>query len=471
MNSEDYLLGGRKMKSWPVGLSLFATLLSAISYLSTPGEMIKNGPLILFAVCAHPFTILFVGWFMIPFIMSLKVTSAYEILALRLGMSIRLLGSSIFLSLRLMWMAVIIFATISKVIVPLLGLDPRWTPWLCVVLGGVTVAYTSMGGLRAVVLTDVIQTLILMVGVILTLTTISISMGGILEWWPRVWAEHWQEPQWGFNTTSRVTVGWAVVSGFTWWLCTAGSDQMAIQRYLSTRDVNAARRSFVVSMITDGTVTISLGILGFALLSFFQSHPHLAADPNTFHSHADQLFPRFIVIGLPAGISGLVIAAILSAAMSSLSSGVNSSCSVITVDLLGRLRKFKSIDHLRLSRYVSVFVGTVVIGLTFFVSLVPGNLLEVAFRVVNLLVAPLFVLFFMAMFVPWARTFGTWVAEVCSITVAVLIGYWELLLGTPGPSFLWLMPGSLLVGIVVGLLASLIPLGPAPKPLALLNRK
>jgi SSS family solute:Na+ symporter len=239
---------------------------------------------------------------------------------------------------------------------------------------------------------------------------------------------------------------------------------MAIQRYLSTRDVKSARRSFVVSMIADGTVMISLGILGFALLAFFQTHPHLAADPHAVHSYADQLFPRFIVIGLPAGISGLVIAAILAAAMSSLSSGVNSSCSVITVDFLRRLRRFRSNDDLSLSRYVSVFVGTAVVGLTFLVSLVPGNLLEVAYRAINLFVAPLFVLFFMALFVPWARTFGTWMAAICSIAVAVLIGHWKLLLGTPGPSFLWIMPSSLVVGIVVGTLASFIPVGPGPKP-------
>ncbi len=464
--TEDYLLGGRNMRPWAVGLSLFATLLSTLSYVALPGEVIKYGPMIVSQIIAAPVVVVIAGWVLIPRIMKMRVTSAYEILQARLGTSIRLFGALIFLTIRLFWMAAIIYATSSKILVPVLGLEQHWYPVIGIVLAAVTLTYTSMGGLKAVVFTDVVQTFILIGGALLTLGTITVVMGGVDGWWPQVWAESWQEPKFGFETGARVTVGFAFLSGLIWHVCTAGSDQMAIQRYLATRDVKAARRAMITHITTDGVMMLFIALMGLALFGYFQSNPHMIPDGQTIQGNADQLFPRFIVFGLPVGISGLVIAGLLATAMSSLSSGVNSSCSVITVDFISRFRKrkIKDEEHVRLAKYISVFVGVVVLGLTFFVSIVPGNLLEVINRVVNLLVAPLFVLFFLAMFVPSATTFGAWVGVLCGIADAVAIAFWELFTGEPGPSFLWIMPTSLLVGAVTGVLASYLPVGPKARP-------
>ncbi|QDS98208.1 sodium:solute symporter family transporter [Adhaeretor mobilis] len=453
--TDDYLLGGRTMKPWAVGLSLFATLLSTLTYLAMPGEMIQHGPMILAQLAAYPFIVLVVGWLMIPFFMKLQVTSAYEILELRLGAGVCLLGSFFFLSLRLMWMAMIIYATTSKVLIPLLGWDPSAIPYACAVLGVVTVIYTSMGGIRAVVLTDVVQTFILFGGAVLTMVIITVHLGGVDAWWPTEWAATWDPPKLWFDPGSRVTIAAAFTASFTWYICTAGSDQMAIQRYLATRDVKAARRMFAISVGTSGLVTAFLGILGFALLAYFQSRPWMLADGQTIASSADMLLPRFILLGLPVGISGLVVAALLAAAMSSLSSGINSSCSVITVDLVDRFRRDKKseTDHVRLAKYVSWLVGAAVVVLSCYAGLVPGNLLEATFKVANLLVAPLFVLFFMAMFVPWATSLGTLLAAGASTATAIGIAFY----GIFDLGFLWIMPGSLLAGIVTGMLLSLLP--------------
>lgn len=112
--TEDYLLGGRTMKPWAVGLSLLATLASTISCLAMPGGMIKNGRMRLTEIVAQPFNVRIVGWFFIPFIMKLQIINAYEILERRLGVSVRLLGSTFFLSLRLLWMTTIICARRAK---------------------------------------------------------------------------------------------------------------------------------------------------------------------------------------------------------------------------------------------------------------------------------------------------------------------------------------------------------------------
>ena len=459
--TEDYLLGGRAMKPWAVGLSLFATLFSTLSYLAVPGEMIMHGPMIAAQIVIFPLIILVVGWLLIPRIMKLKVTSAYEILETRLGIGVRLLGASFFLGMRLLWMSLIIYATTSQVLIPLLGWDESATPYICAVLGIVTVIYTSMGGLRAVVITDVVQTFILLGGAALTIGLITVDLGGVGAWWPTQWDPAWDPPKIWFDRDARVTVAMASLSALVWYVCTAGSDQMAIQRYLATRDIKAARSMFNTSMFANALVMVFLSILGLALLAWFQANPDMLAAGQTISTSADNLLPRFIVIGLPSGVSGLVVAALLAAAMSSLSSGINSSCSVITVDFVERFRAADGpqTDHVRLAKYISWLLGIVVVGLSFGVGMVSGNLLEVTYKLVNLPVAPLFVLFFMAMFVPWSTPFGTIVAATVSMAVAIGIGFFEFM----GLGFIWIMPVSLIVGIVVGMLASLVPIGQATR--------
>ena len=366
--TEDYLLGGRNMHPFTVGLSMFATLLSTITYLAVPGEMIRHGPMITAQYVVYPLIFIVIGFVLIPFIMRLKVTTAYEILERRLGVSVRLLGATLFLALRLMWMAVIIYATSSKVLVPLLGWDQSATPIVCAVLGLITLAYTSTGGLRAVVMTDAIQTGILFGGAILTLSLITVKMGGVGAWWPTAWAAHWDPVRFGLDPTARVTMLGAVISVLIWYVCTSGSDQVAVQRYLATRDAASARRVLLVSLVTGVATGVFLAVLGLALFGYFSASPHLLPDGQQVYTNADVLFPRFIVMGLPAGVSGLVVAGLLAAAMSSLSSGMNSGCSVITVDFIQRFRRPAGSDSenakLRTAKLTSLALGLSVILLS-----------------------------------------------------------------------------------------------------------
>ena len=462
VTTEDYLLGGRNMRPLAVGLSMFATLLSTISYLAVPGEMIKHGPMVSGQYFVYPLIFLVIGFLLIPYIMRFKVISAYEILEIRLGLSVRMLGSFIFLGLRLLWMSVIIYATSNKILIPMLGWDASATPVVCAALGILTIIYTSMGGLRAVVMTDVIQTVILFGGAMLTLALITYNMGGVTAWWPKEWAPNWDPLRITYGPTARITIMNMMTAAFVWHVCTAGSDQVALQRYFATCDVRAARRVVATSLTCDVCVGLFLAVLGLGLFAFFSSNPHMLPDGQQVYTNADRLFPRFIVMGLPAGLSGLVLAGLLAAAMSSLSSGVNSSCSVISVDFIDRFRRSKKAvseaAHLRRAKWISVAVGVVVVLLSIGVNRVSGNLLEIAYKVVNLFTAPLFVLFFMAMFVPWATSAGTIIAGVCSVAMAIGIAYF----GWFGLSFIWIMPLSLLTGMIVGPLVSMAPLGRKP---------
>jgi len=460
--TDDYLLGGRAMSPWKVGLSLFATLLSTLTYLAIPGEMIKYGPMVLCQLIALPLVAAVVGWLLIPYIMRLRVTSAYEILETRLGLSVRILGSCLFLTLRLFWMSLVIFATADVVLVPVLGLDSSAVPWVCAVLGLVTVVYTSMGGLRAVVLTDVLQTLILFGGALLALCVITVELDGVSGWWPAEWPSHWQEPVFWYRPKVRFTFVGAILSMFTWYVCTAGSDQMAIQRYLATRDARSARRMFNTSLLANLLIQPFLAAVGLGLLAYFLARPEMLPEGTSVYKDADKLLPIFIVRGLPPGISGLVIAGLLAAAMSSLSSGLNSSCSVVITDFIDRFRKQREAEssHVRLAKVISWAIGLSVVALGALVGQVEGNLLELCFKIANLLAVPLFMLFFMAMFVPWATPLGAFVGAAYAVLWAVSIAYFQVL----GLSFVWMMPASFLAGAIAGPAASLLPLGRRRKP-------
>lgn len=459
---EQYLLGDRKMRPMMVGLSLFAALISTISYLALPGEVIKYGPVFISYLLVFPLIALVVGWLLIPFIMRLKVTSAYEILEVRLGSTVRTIGSVLFLLLRLFWMAVIVYATTSKVLVPLLGLAPWTTPIVCSLMALLAITYTTMGGLRAAVLTDVIQTGILITAAIVTIVVISVSLGGVGEWWPKQWPAYWPKVEF-YSSTSRMTIFGTMLATFIWYICTSASDQIAVQRYLSTRNAKDARTVMFISLGADGLIAIVLAIVGIGLLAYFLAFPHLLPDGLTVMGDTDKLFAQYIVIGLPEGVSGLVLAGLLACAMSSLAAGINSTCSVITVDFIDRIRHQnaeKEAGHISQLRHVSLWVGVAVVLLSMLVHMVPGNLLEVCFKVVNLLTAPLGGLFFIAMFIPWARAFGAIVAVIVGTVTAVLVSYWPEITGEPGISWIWAMPVSLAVEIVVGALVSLIPIGP-----------
>jgi len=469
----DYLVGGRKMNPLAVGLSFFVALFSTISYLAIPGEIVRYGPIVFSGMLAYPLVLFIVGWFIIPPFMRLKVNSGYELLGSRLGGGPRMMGILLFLLMRLMWMAVIVFATVDKVLVPLIGLSDAATPWLCILLAGLTIVYTTMGGLKAIVAVDFIQAILLFGGVILSLALITYKLGGVQAWWPDAWPAHWPEAHFAGREGGDRTILAALVSSLVWYTCTAGSDQMAVQRYLATRDVSGARKMLTVSLVSSFLIKVTLSCLGLALMAYVVRNPEWLGGGGFSSEAADQLFPRFIATTLPVGVAGLIIAGLLGEAMNSLSSGMNAASAVIGTDFMSRFRRAQPTpgQEVRMLRWISLVVGCVVVVLALGVGYVEGNLLELIYKVVNLLTAPLFSLFFMALFIPWATSLGAMLGAVSGVLATVLVNYWRELaaagnhllnlgLGTEPPiSFLWGSPLGLLVAVLVGMLGSLLPCG------------
>jgi len=459
--TEEYFVGGRTVSPFLAGISLYATLFSTLSYIGVPGEIIQNGPvLVVVGVLATPLIYLIVGYWVIPMIMKLQVTSAYELLENRLGFSVRLLGSSIFLLTRLLWMAVMLYTT-SFVLVTVMGWDAAMATPLAILAGGLTAVYTVTGGLRAVVVSDVVQFFVLLTGAIFTLIYITVTMGGVEAWWPTEWVSHWQpQPFFSLDPDVRVTMVGTFIGAVIWWVCTSASDQMAIQRYLSTKNEKTARRAFLHNTFGNIGVTVILCLVGLAVLGFYRANAGAIPSSLSMATKGDVFFPHYVSHFLPTGIPGLVLAGLLAAAMSSLSSGINSTITVISTDFIEPFRSGPPLSdkqQLRNARYLAAIVSVVAIAGSQLAGHIPGNLMEVAMKTVNLLICPLFGLFFLALFVKFATPFGAKMGALYSFTAALLIGYWEILIGGDQISFQWISPIALIVTMLAGPLFSLLP--------------
>ena len=459
--TEQYLLADRKMSPFLAGISLYATMFSVLSFVGYPGEIIQNGPVILIGYFVSlPLIYLMVGYVIIPFFMKVKITSAYELLEERLGSQIRMLGSGIFLLTRFVWMSLMLYTT-SMVVITTLGWPENTVFWISLVVGGFTALYTIYGGFGAVVISDVFQFFVLFLGIVLTLVLISFMTGGVGSWWPTGWQRHWApQPFFSFDPTVRVTIVGSMLSGILWWLCTAASDQMAVQRYLSTKDVKTARRAFLFNSFADISLSSALILIGLALMGFYLKNPEAFPSQFTLEANGDKFFPYFLGNFLPTGMSGLLTAGILAATMSSLSSGLNSSATVIMKDFVERLAPNQFASDSGKLRFIHGIVLVVAILALFgsqFMVWVPGNIVEVAGRTVNLFICPLFGLFFLAFFVSFATPFGAAMGAIYSLFSAVLIGYWSQITLGAELSFQWISPVSFLTTLAFSCIFSLLP--------------
>lgn len=466
--AENYFMANRNMSPFLVGISLYATICSTLTYLGLPGEVVQNGPVyLLLTLAAFPVVYLVVGYRVIPLIMRLKVTSAYELLEQRLGFHVRLACSAAFLLTRFVWMGLMLYTT-SLILVTVMGWDPAWIPLISLITGVITTVYSLVGGYAAVVITDVLQFFILLLGAIATVVCVTVLMGGVDAWWPTQWAGHWApQPFFSADPHVRVTMVGTFVGTIIWWVCTSASDQMAVQRFLSTRDVQAARRALLHNCIAAGSVVVVLCLVGFAVLGFYQANPGFVPSHLSLAKNGDTLFPHFVGHFLPAGLPGLVVSGLLAAAMSSLSSGINSSATVLAKDFVetlapdGQRTESTRVKH---ARMLALGVGVMAIATSLLADLIPGNLVELGGKMVNLFLCPLFGVFFLALWVPFATPFGAIMGVIYSFVTALLVGYWDMFTGGQALSFQWIAPCALTVSIAAGCLFSLVPTRGKPAP-------
>jgi solute:Na+ symporter, SSS family len=364
-NANDYFKGGGRLPWWAVGLSIFGTALSAITFMAIPAKsyatdwsyILMNAGIVLVA----PIIILL----FIPFYRKLNVTTAYEYLEQRFNLATRLICSLAFIVFQIGRMGIVLFLPAIALNV-VTGMDI----FLCIGLMGVlSLVYTMMGGIEAVVWTDALQVVILLGGAILAIFYIGSDIQGGL---PAVFSQAASDGKFELGSTAvdfKNPAIWTVLiaSIFTN-LTTYGADQTMVQRYLTTKNEKMARQSVWTNAVLVIPASLIFFFVGTALYVFYKEHPEILSITNT---EGDAVFPSFIFNRMPAGVVGLLISGIFAAAMSTLSSSMNSAATAWSVDFHFRFGWSKNMDKLLLARITTLILG--IMGIAFAVMMATWN--------------------------------------------------------------------------------------------------
>jgi SSS family transporter len=329
--SKEFFLGGRRMTAIPVAISLVAADMSAISYMGAPAWTYQHNLELVWASWSYLFIAPVVMFLFMPFYARFKFYTAYEYLERRFDLKTRLLGSAIFLLMRASHVAIVIYAP-SLILSLITGL-PLFGSVL--IMGLCTTLYTTLGGMKAVIWTDVMQFSILLIG-LFTVTWLSIQRvpGGVPMVW-RIVHDAGRLHLFNFSTDlTQLTTFWAAgIGGAFMALSTLGTDQAYLQRYFTTRSLKEGQRSILLDGIIVVPVSLLLYSVGPILYSFYRFHPDQLRGLPTM----DAILPFFVMTQLGGWLSGLVIASIFAASMAVMSAGINALTTASTVDFYKRL--------------------------------------------------------------------------------------------------------------------------------------
>jgi solute:Na+ symporter, SSS family len=403
-STDDFFRGGQRIPWFVAGCSIFATMLSSLTFIAIPAKtFMTDWTFILINFCiilVTPFVVAFV----LPFFRRINATSAYEYLEKRFNLAARLFGSASFILYQLGRMAIVMFLTA----LPLAAITPLTVIQCILVMGIISIVYCTLGGLEAVVWTDTIQTFVLMGGALLSFVLIVTSLDGGFSEFFRVATENqkFHAINWDFSASSYTTAAiWVVLlGGIGQNLVPYVSDMAVVQRYMSVPDEKRAAKSIWTNAIACIPATLLFFGLGVALFVFYRANPE-KLDPTLQN---DAVFPLFMARELPIGIAGLVVAGVFAAAQSTLSTSMNSTSTAFVTDFVRRFNVGLSEGtYLKLARIMTVLFGT--LGTVFAILCALSDiksLWDVAMAILGLLGGSMCGLFMLGMYTRRANGVG-----------------------------------------------------------------
>ena len=394
--TEDFFKGGGRVPWWAAGMSIFATMLSAITFMAIPAKSyVTDWRYYMMAVTIFVMAVPVVKYYL-PFFRRLKVTTAYEYLEVRFNATSRLLASGIFMVFMVARTALVLFLP-SLALTTVTGIDI----YICIILMGViTIIYCTMGGVEAVIWGDVIQGFVLMGGAVLAVFFLVSGTEGGINKLIDITIEHEKLKTFDMTLSFTSATFWVVLlGGLANNLISYSSDQTVIQRYLTTKDEKSAGKSIYMNGVLSIVVSIIFYFIGTALFAFYKTNPD---QLNISMSNPDSIFPHFIMTKMPMGIAGILIAAIFAATMSTVSSSINSLSTAFTTDFYQKFVKNKEDNHyLFIARLSGIIMGGFGIALALLMAM--WNILSLFdyFNyILGLLASGLGGLFFMGIFIP-----------------------------------------------------------------------
>ncbi|EOZ91517.1 putative sialic acid transporter [Indibacter alkaliphilus LW1] len=352
-NVADFFKAGGRVPWWAAGISVFGTQLSAITFMAIPAKTFSTDWTLFFLLMTIIMISPVIIALFLPFFRRLNLTTAYEYLELRFNRTVRNLGSLIYVTLQFGRLGIVLLLP-SLALSVVTGMSVE----LCILIMGVlSILYTVLGGIEAVIWTDVIQVLVLLGGALVSLVLMVYHMD--MEWSSIKELALDSGKMRIFDTSFDFTgtAIWVVlIGGLASNLVQYGSDQTVIQRYLTTKDEKTAARGIMTGAWMALPSALIFFAIGTALYLFYLQHPQ---DLSPVIQNTDSIFPWYIVTQLPQGVSGLLIAAVFAAAMSSLDSSMNSVATVITTDFYKRWFPSQKEEgkQLTFARWVTVAIG------------------------------------------------------------------------------------------------------------------
>lgn len=452
----DYFLAGRGMNRYVVAMTVLASLFSGISYLAGPAEVYRHGigfsVVLLSFFIATPITAI---WLM-PYFYNSRYFTAYHFFQERFGLSVRLLASGLFLFRVSLWLGGAIYA-------PALALNAvTGIPLAFTILstGLISTLYTIKGGMKAVIWTDVMQLGVLFGGqlIIMLVATGKID-GGLTGVWEAAREGGKLELDFSFDPRVRITLWAALIGGTFLNLVQMATDQVSVQRYLTASSLREAQRSLWVKLWLFLPVFVVFYGTGLVIYAFYAQH----GDPFAagLIKRDDQILPFFVITQMPAGMPGLLIAAIFAASMSTVSAGVNSLTSATLCDFYQTLEQNPPSEaaQVRRAQWWTLFYGLLVTGFAFVFASLGTNLLESVNTIIGIVGGPMVGLFMLGMFTQRADTRGAILGCLTGLAVSLFLVTYKV---SPGPglppaalvSFLWFTLIGSLVTLGVGLITS-----------------
>lgn len=416
-SADDYFRGGGRLPWWVVSLSIYATLFSSITFLSIPALTYHSDCRYFFKTFGILLLVPVVVRFYLPFFRRLNLTSAYEYLEVRFNLGCRLFASAAFILFMIARTAVVAYLP-AVAIAAVTGMDVNLA---IVAVTAVTILYCTMGGVEAVVWSDFVQSVILIGSTVAIYAYLVCGTdGGFAGFLSKgLAAGKFKMMDFGWDWAQPVL--WvAVVGGLVENLASYTSDQCVVQRYMTCRDEAAAAKSIRLNGVLSFVNCFVFFTLGVALWTFYQSH----ADRMPALAKNDQIFPWFIANELPVGFSGLVLAAVAAATMSTLSANLNSAATAFTTDFYRRLVAPRCDRAHAESRALLVGkVSTVVVGLLggafalVLANMDIGSVYDQFLKFLGVLTGGLACLFLMGRFLPFVNGRGAFAGLVANYVV------------------------------------------------------
>lgn len=439
-DTSDFFLAGRTMSWFPVAISIVATDFSALSFLGVPAYVFKYNLMLVPGLLVLPLITPLVILLFMTLYYRLNVFTAYEYLELRFHTTVRAAASFVFILMRLFWLAAAIYAT-SVAISQISGISISAG---ILIMGLGTSIYTMMGGMKAVIWTDVAQFFVFVTGIATMFAMLLREFNwSVLKMWEI--ADLGGKTQLFDFSFSMSTVNlWSVLIGLAFINLTSyGVDQVILQRYLTTKNLRQAKQSLMANAVIAVAITAPLYLLGLGLYAFYRIHS-ISIDP-------DRIVPYFVVNMLPSGFSGLLVAAILAATMSSISSGINSITTATVVDFYERyIRHHDSASHyLRAARLGTLLWGFAATVLALFVGQL-GTIIEISLKTNGFFAGVLLGMFLLGILTRRATWQGVAIGALLGFAI---VAYASLVIGV---FYLWYSPIGCVTTMVIGYTASLL---------------